>query len=903
MTANQHTMADTVEETKQSISGEGQADANASVGGKGSAESSSKKTERKTPKKLGGKKPQQQPTPEATPAPDSDGEGKAEQEDAESKKQSNGADADDSDEPQQEKSKSQSRRRQSRGRGRRGAESGAESDARSDVSQSGGRRNRQRQKKGGKGGGPLDDITENVPGGEVLGGAGDMVQNTAGNAVNQVGNTAGKALGGLTGGGDDKEGGKDGGEQLRLRLELNLDIEIQLKAKIHGDLTLGLLIPDDMADKNQDNGSDSEVQERSTMAQQKAINKKKQEKREAGLQSARSRSSSRRARRQRLEEDKKNGKYMHTTSLEVLEEADANGDLQKMGMFERIGPDSTSMDGPVTYARAMRGEIPMRGTNPNEPYLPWPVHCLIDIAFAVPTTLTTRPDRYHRPQHREAVYIALNYSKSSRGHRLMGRMYTIVPGKIGIEGYDSFHMTRATQDWCAYFSAISDPISAGIQTSLGQDAHVPITHTPRCASVASNYTPSRTSRTYSSNDVRFSLDSTVLGSPHAPDIPIDQLEELVDSIGDFKFTAMVTATTLNRIADMRSIVDMTGNNLLNAAWDLQRLYMVWSEITLGAPSADVAGIVKPWSRLSKKRVAKACQNMKHALSTHQTWSESMNSARTLAINLNVMSNRWWIDFDERHGELATLDPHDIAGQVAVVMEMYLEIREEGVVSNAFACQRSSTHAPFTRPPSAMRLKNSSLPPVAENSEVKPLEKTRHSITTSHWKSKPTTELQVPRWSLPAKSGIPQLVQRPSSSASMHRASDIKYTINFSRPTRRILMARQSLLETNQAILQSLSPPQAQPHTNTIKDSQSDLVSNKIHLRAKSEELPTSSLISASTQSVKAPRPVVLRAFPSVPSKIERSIGRTSTESHRPILGTRRSISTPRLSATLPRNYA
>ena len=95
--------------------------------------------------------------------------------------------------------------------------------------------------------------------------------------------------------------------------------------------------------------------------------KKKQEKREAGLQSARSRSSSRRARRNRLEKDLKDGKYMHTTSLEVLEEADANGDLQKMGMFERIGPDSTSMDGPVTHARAMRGEIPMRGTNPNEP--------------------------------------------------------------------------------------------------------------------------------------------------------------------------------------------------------------------------------------------------------------------------------------------------------------------------------------------------------------------------------------------------------------------------------------------------------------------------------------------------------------------------------------------------------
>jgi hypothetical protein len=28
---------------------------------------------------------------------------------------------------------------------------------------------------------------------------------------------------------------------LRLRLDINLDIEVQLKAKIHGDLTLGLL--------------------------------------------------------------------------------------------------------------------------------------------------------------------------------------------------------------------------------------------------------------------------------------------------------------------------------------------------------------------------------------------------------------------------------------------------------------------------------------------------------------------------------------------------------------------------------------------------------------------------------------------------------------------------------------
>lgn len=63
---------------------------------------------------------------------------------------------------------------------------------------------------------------------------------------------------------------------------------------------------------------------------------------------------------------------MHTNSLEALEEADANGQLHEMQPFERIGPDSTSMDGPVTAARADRGEIPMRGSNPNQPYYKTP---------------------------------------------------------------------------------------------------------------------------------------------------------------------------------------------------------------------------------------------------------------------------------------------------------------------------------------------------------------------------------------------------------------------------------------------------------------------------------------------------------------------------------------------------
>ncbi|KAJ9221150.1 hypothetical protein DTO169C6_6536 [Paecilomyces variotii] len=39
---------------------------------------------------------------------------------------------------------------------------------------------------------------------------------------------------------------------------------------------------------------------------------------------------------------------------------------KSMQPFERIGPPETSMDGPVTYARAQRGEIPMREGNPNQ---------------------------------------------------------------------------------------------------------------------------------------------------------------------------------------------------------------------------------------------------------------------------------------------------------------------------------------------------------------------------------------------------------------------------------------------------------------------------------------------------------------------------------------------------------
>ncbi|KAK2744082.1 hypothetical protein FQN55_006950 [Onygenales sp. PD_40] len=48
------------------------------------------------------------------------------------------------------------------------------------------------------------------------------------------------------------------------------------------------------------------------------------------------------------------------------EKSPAQSESKAMQPFEHIGPPETSMDGPVTYARAQRGEIPMREGNPNQ---------------------------------------------------------------------------------------------------------------------------------------------------------------------------------------------------------------------------------------------------------------------------------------------------------------------------------------------------------------------------------------------------------------------------------------------------------------------------------------------------------------------------------------------------------
>ncbi|KAL8849187.1 MAG: hypothetical protein Q9221_005813 [Calogaya cf. arnoldii] len=82
----------------------------------------------------------------------------------------------------------------------------------------------------------------------------------------------------------------------------------------------------------------------------------------------RSRSQSRRARRRKSQQNqqKQGQSQKQKQPLQSVEEQEDEAEVGAMQPFNNIGPDETSMDGPVTYARAQRGEIPKRPGNPNQ---------------------------------------------------------------------------------------------------------------------------------------------------------------------------------------------------------------------------------------------------------------------------------------------------------------------------------------------------------------------------------------------------------------------------------------------------------------------------------------------------------------------------------------------------------
>ena len=102
-----------------------------------------------------------------------------------------------------------------------------------------------------------------------------------------------------------------------------------------------------------------------------------------GYQS-RSRSQSRRRRRQNQRQRKGEAKAQagnaQADSMAAIDEQEepqqqqnwlqnpATRETTETQPFENISPPSQSMEGPVTYSRMMRGEIPWRGPPPSQPY-------------------------------------------------------------------------------------------------------------------------------------------------------------------------------------------------------------------------------------------------------------------------------------------------------------------------------------------------------------------------------------------------------------------------------------------------------------------------------------------------------------------------------------------------------
>ncbi|KAL9012605.1 MAG: hypothetical protein Q9173_002647 [Seirophora scorigena] len=79
----------------------------------------------------------------------------------------------------------------------------------------------------------------------------------------------------------------------------------------------------------------------------------------------RSRSQSRRARR-RMQQGQQKQQQQQKQQMPSVEEQEEEAQAGAMQPFNHIGPDETSMDGPVTYARAQRGEISKRPGNPKQ---------------------------------------------------------------------------------------------------------------------------------------------------------------------------------------------------------------------------------------------------------------------------------------------------------------------------------------------------------------------------------------------------------------------------------------------------------------------------------------------------------------------------------------------------------
>ncbi|KAI4701979.1 hypothetical protein J4E81_002340 [Alternaria sp. BMP 2799] len=310
-----------------------------------------------------------------------------------------------------------------------------------------------------------------------------------------------------------------------------------------------------------------------------------------------------------------------------------------------------------------------------------------------------------------------------------------------------------------------------------------------------------------STSSRVSEGSTVIESPLGSDLSFDPYHELVNSIERFHFALLVNSSTIDDICgDVRDVLEISSNNLLTVGCDLQRLLVIWRELTGNAANVAVLEALEPCALVSKKHLAKACLDMKKGLQSYRDWSDMVARNKMIAQSQNAISHEWRAALKDKLKALdvlEALDFDDVAAQVELVMGKCLGAEEEvatpgGPVAPATMTNMSPPSAVSrccrTSPSLSKRLFSTlsrprcgSTTPPASSTRASP----RASQTTSRYP-------QLCQWPTPTLSPSPASVQYGSqptpavasahshaqpATASLRSTTSTTNAPNYTRPTK------------------------------------------------------------------------------------------------------------------------
>ncbi|KAI4695552.1 uncharacterized protein J4E84_002179 [Alternaria hordeiaustralica] len=253
-------------------------------------------------------------------------------------------------------------------------------------------------------------------------------------------------------------------------------------------------------------------------------------------------------------------------------------------------------------------------------------------------------------------------------------------------------------------SPIADTISSSttVTTTHFGSPLTRVPHHTHARSATPDWIPASTSP-------RVSEGSTVIESPLGSDLSFDPYHELVNSIERFHFALLVNSSTIDDICgDVRDVLEISSNNLLTVGCDLQRLLVIWRELTGNAANVAVLEALEPCALVSKKHLAKACLDMKKGLQSYRDWSDMVARNKMIAQSQNAISHEWRAALNDKMKALdvlEALDFDDVAAQVELVMRKYIGAEEEangtsnpGFLRPAIADAQTEHDANTTRVP-------------------------------------------------------------------------------------------------------------------------------------------------------------------------------------------------------------